>query len=391
VVFGLVTFGQACALGVGYLLLLALSRRRLRDLATVIGSVIGIGSYALIRLFGPHADLREWAASEVAWNALGWSPTSWFSDLLAWEDPERFRDLRSLAAPALALASSLALGGWVFSRFYERAGESGQGDRTTRAPPPRGRVLPPAIGAVARQTLAVIGREPQLRALLLQQLIFLLIPLLSLRDDRAAGFALFTVPFFIVFSHAWMSMSLLGIDGPGLRLLIQSPASRARILLGRAFAVLQVFALIDLLGCAALVAAMSAMGGVEDPVRRFAEIATACLVADTVMVGAGAFVSVLAPSPIVRRSRSMRMRQEGCMTSIGKTVIRLPVIACAVLIGLGTVLPAVVRLDAAWYLATVPSGLLIAAAIVGLGVGFGARRLAEREERVVAALAEAGE
>jgi hypothetical protein len=239
--------------------------------------------------------------------------------------------------------------------------------------------------------MAVVWREPQLKALLFQQMIFLLIPLLSLPTGRSAAAAVWSVPFFIVFSHGWMALSLLGIDGPGLRLLLQSPASRSQILLGRVLAVGRLFALIDIAAAAALIAVMAVASGLVDPWRRFLEVSTACLVADGLMVGAGAFISVLAPFPLVRRSRTMRMKQEGCAMNAGRAIIRLPVMFCAAIVGILVVLPAMARLEPVWYFVTVPAGLLVVVQVAMIAIARGARRLQEREESILAALVDAGE
>ena len=162
----------------------------------------------------------------------------------------------------------------------------------------------------------VIG-ERTFKAMLFQQMVFLLIPMLTLSSGQGVGPATWSVPFFIVFSHAWLALSMLGIDGPGLKLLLQSPVAGSQILLGRVLAIGRLFAVIDVVAVAVLTVVMALVGGLADPWRRFFEMATACLIADGIMVGAGAFISVLAPFPLIRRSRSIRMRQEGCATTSG--------------------------------------------------------------------------
>jgi hypothetical protein len=390
-VLGLVVFGQACALCIGYLLLQALNRRRLRDLATILGSALGVGSYLVIRFIMRPEVIRGWAASGPLAKALELFPTSWFAELVAHEGPG-WPPIRAIVAGGGSLAASLLLGAWSFSRFYVRAGESGDSDRTTHAAPRQPTLFSSGLGALVRQSTAIIWREPQLKAMLFQQMIFLLIPMVSLSSGRSIGTASWSVPFFIVFSHAWMALSMLGIDGPGLRLLLQSPAPRAQILLGRVLAVGRLFAIIDVAAVAAMTAVMTVVSGLADPFRRFAEMSLICLVADGIMVGAGAFISVVAPFPLVRRSRAHRMKQEGCATSAGRAVLRLPVMFFAIAIGFLATLPAFTRrIDSYWYLATIPAGLLVVLQVGGIALNRGARRLAANEERILAALTDPGD
>ena len=80
--------------------------------------------------------------------------------------------------------------------------------------------MPGEIGAVARKTLAVIWREPQLKAMLFQQMVILVFPFLAARSARGLGNVGWWLPFCMVFSHAWLALSLLGIplqEGRGER------------------------------------------------------------------------------------------------------------------------------------------------------------------------------
>lgn len=388
----LVIFGQATALFLGYLLVGALSRRRLRDAATILGSVLGLGSYALMRMMtGRQDELREWIGEGFFWDALHFIPTSWFAEPVRWTGFPGPRMLIGLVPPLLAVAASLILGVWSFSRFYRGAGATAEAAQTHSGAPPPPKLLPPEIGALARQTLSVIWREPQLKAILFQQMIFLLFPFFTIQSGKGLSYAPWWVPFFLVSSHAWLALSLLGIDGLGLKLLLQSPVSRSRILLGRVLALGWLFTAIDVITTALLVLVMHFWLRVPDPWPRFGELITASLIADWVLIGAGGFVSVIAPFPIVRKGKHLRMKQDGCATIIGRLVIRLPVMILGVGIGVFAVVPALFHLEPKWLLLSVPTAVLLAVGIAAASIAIGARRLVMQEEKIVAALIDAGD
>jgi hypothetical protein len=389
----LVVFGQATALFLGYLLVGALSRRRLRDAATILGSVLGLGSYALMRMMTGRQDaLRDWIGEGLFWDALHFIPTSWFADPLRWTGfPGGLGVVLGVLPPVLALVASLVLGVWSFSRFYRGAGATAEAAQTNTGAPPPPRLLPPEIGAVARQTLSVIWREPQLKAILFQQMIFLLFPFFTIQSGKGLDYAPWWVPFFLVSSHAWLALSLLGIDGIGLKLLLQTPVSRSRILLGRVLALGWLFTAIDVITTGLLVAVMHFWLRVPDPWPRFGELIAASLIADWVLIGAGGFVSVIAPFPIVRKGKHLRVKQDGCATVVGRLVIRLPVMILGVGIGVFAVLPALFRLEPKWLLLSIPTGVLLAVGIAAASIAVGARRLLMQEEKIVAALVDAGD
>jgi hypothetical protein len=398
VVVALLLFGQAISLFCGYLLLGALSRRRLRDAATILGSVVGLAFYVSMRLFRPEALVGQWVTSKPVWTALSFSPSSLFADLIqpgaafVAEGAALAGTIVEIVGASLALGGSFVLGAWAFGRFYRRAGEASEVAGPASKVPIRSHFLPAEIGAVARQTLSVIWREPQLKAMLFQQMVFLAVPFIVLpREGGLSGGAMWSVPFFVVFSHGWLALSFLGVDGSGLKLLLQSPAPRGRILLGRGLALGWLFAIIDVAAMGLLFLVTVVWSGRGQEVPRFLELTVACLVADWFLVAAGILISVLVPSPLVRRGKHVRMRQEGCATSAGKVLLRLPVMALAVLAGLVTALPVIFPVGRIWYFACIPAGLAVTAATAAIAIAIGSRRLVSAEEKIVAALADAGD
>jgi hypothetical protein len=391
VVVALLLFGQATALFLGYLLLGALSRRRLRDAATILGSVLGIGSYLVFRMMTPgrEGDIRDWVGSGALWDVLRFLPTSWFADAAGWS---------SLAASALglvpillALAAAVILGAWSFSRFYGGAGATSEAAGATSDAPRPVKLLPGDVGAVARQTLSVIWREPQLKAMLFQQMIVLVLPFLGVRSADGLRHASWWLPSVLVFAHAWLALSLLGVDGPGLKMMLQTPAPRSRILAGRVLALGWLFTIIDLVATSALVFILSQWIHVPRPWPLFFELLTASVVADWVLVAAGAVISVLVPSPLVRGGKHVRLRQEGCATNVGRALLRIPVMAVCVAAGGLAILPALLGFDPLWHAVSVPAGSLFALGAGAAAVTVGGRILEAREERILTLMADAGD
>lgn len=387
-VLALVVFGQACALAIGHALLLALNRRRVRDLATILGSILGVGSYLLLRLLSQRNTGREWEASGPFWDALGFAPTSWFADPVLWHALQP-ADAWRVALPVVAMLASIFVGAASFGRFYERAGETGESAATVKNALSGSRFLPAPVAAVMQQTVAIIWREPQLKAMLFQQMVFLLVPIMTLSGRRDSAAAI--VPFFLVLSHAWIALGLFGIDGAGIRALLQSPATRREIILGRVLGAAWIIAMIDLIAVAALMVILTLWDGLEDPFTRFLQVTVTCLIADGVVVSAGALVSVVAPYPIVRKSRHSRMRQDGCGTHAGRAILSLPVLLIAAIVGSVATLPALIGLEPVWYFVTIPGALLVVAQVGAFCIDRGALRLALREEEIVRALVESGE
>jgi hypothetical protein len=262
------------------------------------------------------------------------------------------------------------------------------------------RVLPRDVAAVVKVTYAVFRREPQLRALLLQQLVFFAVPIVlqaGSNKDRAGGgddFFPFMVAMMIVLSHASVALSFLGVDGRGLAALFASPVSRVRLLLGRVIALLGIFAAADLLAAVAITSVVRWMrGSFEGAWFEGATLFGVVLAGDAAQLACGAVTSVLAPMAVVRarRGASARMGREGCVSVIGRMFALLPVAACAAAASALALAPRWFNLGPAWFAVSLPVAALFVAALVVAGVTLGAHYLRTREGKVLDALVDTGE
>jgi hypothetical protein len=403
-VVGLVWFANATSLLAGYLILRASSRRRLRDLTTIVGGALGLLFFVAFRSI-TGGDGRAGANVEAifasgAWDVLRFAPPLWFAEVFARAEAEPRAAIGYAFLGVSAIYFVMRFGGAAFRATYDAGGESGGGSETVaEVRSGLAAFLPVDIAAVVRTTHAVFRREPQLRVLLVQQLAFIAFPLLmqmgSRSEDSPGGEALLlAMAAMIVFSHAAIAMSVFGLDGRGLGMLLAAPISRARLIAGRLVALGSVFAAADLFASAAIVGVARAMRkDFDGAIGEAATLYGLALTGDVVQLGCGAVVSVLAPMRVVRtrRGATTRLGKEGCATALGRLLALIPTGLCVAIVVAIAVAPKWLDLDATWYLATVPAALAFTALLVYACVVFAARALVRREETLLAALAADGD
>lgn len=391
---------HAASLALGFLFLRVFSRRRLRDFATVFGSLLGVGIYVGFRAAadpGATTDLREYLGSD-RWAQLSPLPSQWFAEAFVALGRGGAAPNAYLAGGAAFLGAVWFVGARAFRATYDQGGETGHAGETVKdVRLGVARLLPRDVGAVAQLTYAVFRREPQLRALLIQQLVFFAVPIVfsagARSRDREGAFP-FLVAMMIVLSHSAVALSLFGLDGRGLASLFASPVSRVRLLFGRIVAVGSVFAASDLLAAVAITAAVRGMRGNFDGAP--AEAATLyglVLTGDAALLAVGAVTSVLAPMPVVRmrRGANPRLGREGCLVVVGRMFALIPVAALAALAAGVATLPKWLGLPPIWYLASGGAGAVLVAGFVAAGCALGGHLLTSREGAILDALADTGE
>lgn len=400
-------FAHLVALTLGFTFLRFFSRRRFRDLATILGSVFGIGIFLAFRAFtggGNRPDPQALLASEH-WLALRPLPSQWFAEAfvgIGSRTPSTTTTFGFLFAGALGLVVLLRLGSNAFRATYDAAGEIAHaGETVVDVKPGLSRFLPADIAAVVRATYAVFRREPQLRAMLFQQLIFFAVPVVMQRGSASGprfgadgGPLPFVIPLMIVLSHSAMALSCFGIDGRGLGLMFGSPIRRTRLLLGRVLALFGIFAVADVLAAVAITAVVRGMRGEWDGAsREAATLLAVTLTGDLAQLACGAVVSVLAPMAVVRtrRNGAPRLGREGCATIMGRMLALIPVAVCTLAAAGIALIPRWFGLDPVWYFASFGVAALFSAALVMAGVAVAAHLLAKREGAVLAALSDVGD
>ena len=399
-------FAHLVALTLGFTFLRFFSRRRFRDIATIIGSMFGIGIYLAFRAFsggGDHADPQALLASEH-WLALRPLPSQWFAEAfvgIGSKTPST-TTFGFLFAGLLGLVVLLRLGSNAFRATYDAAGEIAHaGETVVDVKPGLSRFLPADIAIVVRTTYAVFRREPQLRAMLFQQLIFFAVPVVMQRGSASGprfgadgGPLPFVIPLMIVLSHSAMALSCFGIDGRGLGLMFGSPIRRTRLLLGRVLALFGIFAAADVLAAVAITAVVRGMRGEWDGAsREAATLLAVTLTGDLAQLACRVVVSVLAPMAVVRtrRNGAPRLGREGCATIMGRMLALIPVAACTLAAAGIALIPRWFGLDPVWYFASFGVAALFSAALVMAGVAVAAHLLAKREGAVLSVMSDVGD
>jgi hypothetical protein len=392
-------FAHVCALTLGFVFLRFVSRRRFRDLATIAGSVVGVSIYLGFRALSGRdgkGDPTAWLSSPRFLDAQ-FLPSQWFAEafLACGTDARRAAGFLALAL-AGAITAFLA-GSAAFRAGYDAGGEVAHASEVvTDVKPGPARFLPYDIAAVVQATYAVFRREPQLRAMLLQQLVFFVLPVVMARGDRAGGgggAALF-IPLMIVLSHAALALSCFGVDGRGLGLLFASPISRRRLLLARLLALFGVFAVGDLLAAVGITVAVRAMrGDFAGAAPEAGALFGVTVLGDVALLACGAVASVVAPMVVIRTRRhaAPRVGREGCLVVLGRIMTLIPVALCTATAAGVALLPRLLKLDPLYYAVTVPAAAGVAVGLVAAGVSVGARLLEKREAEMLEALTDAGD
>jgi len=387
--FHSVAFAQLLQL----LLLNLLRSRRFRDLVPIVAALISGGIYLSFRLLGESEDPRRWIAAMLDRgfsDYLAPLPADWLAGLMA-----PGAGLGQLAMFFLAFVPFTLLTVVLAAILQERAfhgelaspappAEAASNGRRLRAPPLLRR-LPGEIRAIARKELSSIRREPVVKALFIQQFVFVLIPVgfaMASADhpERALSWAVYA----FLFVETILALNLLGLEGRGIAQLLATPVSRRRVLWGKIVANLILWGFLNLVLLALILVAMTVLGA-PPSVPQFLSYVAESVSGLLVLLGMGAVISVYAPIPIGakgRRALSQGQANEGCLNALGRlgaivvlTFLMVPVgILCRVL---GPGLPS---LGAPVY----------GAALLWIGVRLAGRSFAAREEWIIASLARSG-
>ena len=101
------------------------------------------------------------------------------------------------------------------------------------------RFLPPQISALAIKELKYFWRDPQLKVMMFQSVIyaaiFLVAPLLNPNSSRVGGtgYVLLITPLIVIFFMLTLSLNTLGLERQGLTTLFLFPVAPQRILWGK--------------------------------------------------------------------------------------------------------------------------------------------------------------
>jgi len=256
--------------------------------------------------------------------------------------------------------------------------------------------LPPEIGQMFLKELRSIWRTPQRRVGLVQSLLMpvffvFIFGLNSGNSPRPPGspdfsrFSSFFLPFFALFSLWATAQNMMGMETTGLPTLLLTPASRQRILLGKALA-------LAMIGCLPLVLMGVVMALVQGNPLTLAMIPASLglgLVVLGVMSVAGVYLAF--PAQFERKTgQNAFSGGGGCLVALASTflvpaIIGLISLPAAAILGLGF------YLDQTWIILV---GSLFATfygpAILWVGTFLGGRALLTREPELLQATRQQG-
>ncbi len=376
------------------MLLHVLRSRRFRDLAAVASALVAAGFYVLFQLGmrngSPARNLAAFLDRGFT-DYLAPIPCYWVSSLVA--------PGAGAGAVLLFLFGLLPLTGLLVvlaGHLQEKAfhGEipiavprerAVKADRPRPAPFPLS-LVPGAVRALAGQQWRALARDPAVKSLLIQQTVFVLLPvalpLLASSRGRMPGWGMLGKIGIggVAFVASQLCLNLFGLEGPGVVQLLVTPVSRRRMIAGKVLGTLA-------LGVLLLAGFLLLLGGVflglgapprpADLLVLFLNGGAALLIVSAV----GAVTSVISPFRVAVRGRGALAQQrvgaqEGCLRTL---VIFLGLAVAAVLAAPVFLLagaPGSALLGLAW-------GVLL----LVLGVGWAGGLLRGREEEILRALA----
>ena len=405
-ILALVAVGHMTALALHFLLATAMTRRRMRDLAMVLGSLLGVAFYVAFRVL----DARYFDANRSHELALvpppafyAWLPTSGLVDL--WNG-----DFSALALLRICFTFVFAgvmtfIGASRLQRLLsgevQPAQQSVQDLREARAIP----FLAQETAASFRLHLALMWRDPQLRMQWFQGIVFVCLPwvFLAIKEDgdEPGLWAAAMLPALLVLAHAGFHHSFFGADSRGLTQLVLTPARRTRLVFGRMLAVTATCVAVDIVASALLLLGMGLLA--SDLLRwlpHWPLVAAAVVIFHLVASGVGAMYSTRWPVPLTagdRRAATRSGQGQGCATQFLKLLLFLPEFALSAIIAAVGLLPVLdlplvgKLLPTPAMVITYPLALLLAAGVAFAGCQIGARTLATREEEFLQALRPAAE
>jgi len=406
------------AVAIGQLLVYAmlgfLRSRRFRDLATVLGPMLGAATY-----LGSRALTT--GGVERLGEVLDSQPSGWFRVVPSYW----------ITASAASLDGP-GLGGWLLlglgvlpllvlviaaaSSLQERAflGEVklsvvASGIRSGRRSWLRrllARFFPDDLRAIAGKELRSLRREPMVKTLLVHQSAFILIPILfSIFGLQRGGGSpdtvrsLYFVPALLLFVEQTLLLNNLGLEGGGYVMLAGTPVPRGRILLGKNLAHGLLFGTINaglVLLAAVLAAVFTEAIAWADALRTAATSIFAGTLGLVVVIALGNLVSPYAPTRLtVKTRRALRQQQsgrEGCSTALLRIMSMIVMLLVLLPVAAALFLPLFVDGLGAWFvLVAAPFATVYAGLIWAGSLRLGGAALSRREPRLIAFFARAEE
>ena len=382
-----------------------LQSRRFRDLSIIILAVFGSSCYLVSQLvFGGTRFLHlydslksasfspylQWLPSGMAARSISLAIQGNWGASLAWLGVLLVISLVVLYLWQLVLERSLStaeVGGAARVRNQRR---HQAGSMAVSAQPVSdgilGRIISPQVTAIANKELKYFWRDPQLKAMLFQSLIyvviFIIIPLINPSSSRFGGsaYSLFITPLVVLLFMLTLSLNTLGLERQSLTTLFLFPVSPQRILWGKNLAVF-VMGLVELLVLIALGAFLSQAWNLVLPV------VVVGLAGMGVTLGCGNFTSVYFPQYQRQMQRGFRATgqasQGGCLRAVMSLVMLVVTAILLVPVALALGLPLYFHAEWIWNV-TVPLALVYGIAFHQVVTRLVAPRILEKAPEILA-------
>ena len=249
-----------------------------------------------------------------------------------------------------------------------------------------GRIIPPQVSALALKDLKYFWRDPQLKAMMFQSVIyvaiFLVAPLLNPSSSLFGGngYVLLITPMIVLLFMLTLSLNTLGLERQSLTTLFLFPVAPQRILWGKNLAVAT-------LGIVELVALVSIGAFLSHAWNYVLPVFIGGLAGMGVTLGCGNFTSVYFPQYMRQMQRGFRVTgqtsQAGCLRAIMSFVMLAVTLILLIPVALALGLPMIFHVEWIWTI-TIPLTLIYGIAFHQIATRFVAPRMLEQAPEILA-------
>ncbi|MGZ3622669.1 MAG: putative ABC transporter permease subunit [Ktedonobacteraceae bacterium] len=248
------------------------------------------------------------------------------------------------------------------------------------------RFLPPQISALTIKELKYFWRDPQLKAMMFQSVIyvaiFLVAPLLNPNSSRVggSGYVLLITPMVVILFMLTFSLNVLGLERQSLTTLFLFPVAPQRILWGKNLAVLT-------LGVVELVVLIAVGAFITHAWNFVLPVLVGGLAGMGVALGCGNITSVYFPQYTRQMQRGFRASgqtsQAGCLRAVMSFAILIVSGILLIPVALSLGLPIIFNAEWIWII-TMPLSLIYGIAFHQIATRRVAPRMLERAPEILA-------
>ena len=249
-----------------------------------------------------------------------------------------------------------------------------------------GRIIPPQVSALALKELKYFWRDPQLKAMMFQSVIyvaiFLVAPLLNPSSSRFGGngYVLLITPLIVLLFMLTLSLNTLGLERQSLTTLFLFPVAPQRILWGKNLAVAT-------LGIVELVVLVSIGAFLSHAWNFVLPVLIGGLAGMGVTLGCGNFTSVYFPQYMRQMQRGFRATgqtsQAGCLRAVMSFVMLVVTLILLIPVALALGLPMIFHVEWIWSI-TIPLTLVYGIAFHQIATRLVAPRMLEQAPEILA-------